>query len=256
MQNLYGKPVVHPFDALMYHSWIQSFQTLVNHCSYISVSVIIYLLESWEFLLPSWIVELLNEFILLKINNEIAKCNDLRNFFSHLEIWIHPWMRRFGPELGRTVYLKVLEKFANVLLYWTPLDNSALQMLLPWFQVFPHDTEKFILKNILPKLQRSFSNWKINPRCSNLDIWYSVMNWKDLIPHHFVIELLVTYFFPNWLMSLSLWLKENPNYDHIIAWYTNWKALFPAEVLENPIIECQLSGALVLMSNSLNSCCQ
>lgn len=111
-------------------------------------------------------------------------------------------------------------------------------MLQPWAEVFAKgDMEAFLVKNIIPKLQITLSEFVINPHQQHLDQWNWVYEWKELIPTHIMAGLLDKFFFPKWLQVLALWLNHSPNYDQVTTWYMGWKGLLSDKLLMEPAIK-------------------
>jgi len=60
---------------------------------------------------------------------------------------------------------------AQALVAWSPSDQSARSVLLPWVPVFSKGSmDAFLIKNILPKLQVAIANWDINPSRQELGL--------------------------------------------------------------------------------------
>lgn len=43
----------------------------------------------------------------------------------------------------------------------------------------------------------------------------------------------------------------NPNHEQISNWYTGWKSLMPAIIVEHPVIKMQFHSALDIMSRAV-----
>lgn len=65
------------------------------------------------------------------------------------------------------------------------------------------------------------------------------------------MELLDQHFFPNWLKTLTMWINMNPNHEQISNWYTGWKSLMPAVIVEHPTIKGRFHSALDIMSRAV-----
>lgn len=70
--------------------------------------------------------------------------------------WIHPWLPLLQSRL-EPLYPPIRSKLSSALQRWHPSDASARLILQPWKDVFtPGAWEAFMVKNIIPKLGRSF----------------------------------------------------------------------------------------------------
>ncbi|EFX79488.1 hypothetical protein DAPPUDRAFT_304466 [Daphnia pulex] len=240
-----------PYHGLLWHAWMPAFRGLVGQWTCKNADPMVDLIESWEQILPNWIMEnILDQLILPRIQKEVDSWNPLTDLIP-IHAWIHPWLPRLGSKL-EIVYPNIRHKMAQALVAWSPSDQSARSVLMPWVPVFSKGSmDAFLIKNILPKLQVAIANWDINPSRQELDVWHWIMNWKDLMPSQSLIQLLVSNFFPKWLQVLVAWLNHHPNYEEIVVWYTGWKALFPPEIAQNPAVQEQFTRALDLMNRSL-----
>lgn len=75
--------------------------------------------------------------------------------------------------------------------------------------------------------------------------------WSDLLPLPTLVELLDQHFFPKWLKTLTMWINMNPNHEQISNWYTGWKSLMPAVIVEHPTIKGRFHSALDIMSRAV-----
>lgn len=83
------------------------------------------------------------------------------------------------------------------------------------------------------------------------DNWNWVNAWSDLLPLPTLVDLLDQHFFPKWLKTLTMWINMNPNHEQISNWYTGWKSLMPAVIVEHPTIKGRFHSALDIMSRAV-----
>lgn len=76
-------------------------------------------------------------------------------------------------------------------------------------------------------------------------------SWSDVLPLPTLVELLDQHFFPKWLKTLTMWINMNPNHEQISNWYTGWKSLIPATIVEHPTIKGRFHSALDIMSRAV-----
>lgn len=48
-----------------------------------------------------------------------------------------------------------------------------------------------------------------------------------------------------------MWINMNPNHEQISNWYTGWKSLMPAVIVEHPTIKGRFHSALDIMSRAV-----
>lgn len=42
--------------------------------------------------------------------------------------------------------------------------------------------------------------------------------WCDIIPNEYLVKIIDKHFFPKWLNTLHMWLRQDPNYEEITIW--------------------------------------
>ena len=184
-----------------------AFRGLVGQWACKNSEPMVTLLNSWEPLLPEWIMDnILDQLILPKIHKEVEMWNPLTDLIP-IHMWTHTWLPRLGNEVNKyclvicfrfcisikkfllregskleIVYPAIRQKMARALVDWIPSDQSARSVLLPWLPVFSKGAmDAFLLKNILPKLQIAIQKWDINPNQQQLGILFY------LLQHYFFL---------------------------------------------------------------------
>lgn len=157
-----------PYQGLLWQAWMPAFRGVISQWVCKKPDSMVALLESWEPLLVEWIVEnIVDQLILPRIQKEVEDWNPLTDMVP-IHSWIHPWIPRLGSKL-EIVYPTIRQKMAQALVSWTPSDESARSVLLPWVPVFSKGAmDAFLIKNILPKLQVAIIKWDINPNQQQL----------------------------------------------------------------------------------------
>lgn len=240
-----------PYQSFIWHAWVPAIQEIISKWSCKASDCMITLLESWEPLLVDCILEyIVDHLILPKLEKQINDWDPLTNDVP-FHLWVLPWLPRLGLKL-KILYPAIRRKMGKALVNWTPSDESARSLLLPWVPVFSKSAmDSFLVQNILPKLRVALMNWSIKRDPEQLDVWQSVMSWKDLIVIQHIVRLLINHFFLRWFHVLVMRLNNDPNYDEIVDWYMKWKSLFPAEIAQHPEVQNLFLRALDLMNRSL-----
>jgi tuftelin-interacting protein 11 len=85
-----------PYHGLLWHAWMPAFRGLVGQWTCKNADPMVDLIESWEKILPNWIMEnILDQLILPRIQKEVDSWNPLTDLIP-IHAWIHPWLPRLG----------------------------------------------------------------------------------------------------------------------------------------------------------------
>lgn len=240
------------FQTLIWQEWVPQVQKACRRWKCRDCHSMLKLIEQSTELIPSNIInQVLENMILPQIQLEVEQWDPLTDLVP-IHLWIHPWLPYLSEHFETIVYPTLRQKLSVALNAWHPSDNSAKLMLQPWIKVFQQGyMEAFLINNIVPKLQAALHTFVINPHHQQLDNWNWVNAWSDVLPLPTLVELLDQHFFPNWLKTLTMWINMNPNHEQISNWYTGWKSLMPAVIVEHPTIKGRFHSALDIMSRAV-----
>ena len=169
-----------------------------------------------------------------------------------IDAWVIPWVSVLGTATS-VLFPTIRRKIVKALSHWQATDTSAYYILLPWKGVFDNTSfEQCVVRHILPKLVHALRSQEIEPTGQHTTIVTSVFLWRDLLPTSHFIALLQGEFFPRWFKVLVDWLRcPSVNMAEISVWYSEWKALFPDEIVSDPTITGYFSCALDMMSSAM-----
>lgn len=238
------------YQRLIWDVWLPIIRKTILNWNVRDCDPVIDLVEVWIPVLPSWILEnIQDQLILPRLMQEVENWNPLTDTMP-IHAWLHPWLPLMGDKL-EPLYAPIRHKLANALNNWHPSDSSAKVILQPWVNVFKAGhMEGFLVKNIVPKLELCMQEFVINPHQQILDPFHWVISWRDIIALPHMISILEKAFFPKWLQVLCTWLSNMPNYEEVTNWYLGWKSQFPEEFLAHPFIKEQFSRALDIMNRA------
>ncbi|KFD61936.1 hypothetical protein M514_07688 [Trichuris suis] len=241
------------YHQIVWMTWMPSMRKAVQKWNVREPEPLLLLLELWKAAIPSWIMEnLIDQFIVPKIEKETENWDPVTDT-QPVHSWIHPWLSVVGDRLKPT-YPSIRYKLGRAMQRWNPGDRSAKWMLKPWKDVFTAGSmSSFLNQHVLPKLELCLQGMVINPANQQLDAWYNVMEWLDMIHPSTIASALVRHFFPKWHQALHMWLTcPQPNLSEISNWYTGWKSLFNEDLLSFSSIRDQFTFGLNLMNSALS----
>jgi tuftelin-interacting protein 11 len=192
----------------------------------------------------------LDQIVLSRLTQEVNDWNPHTDTVP-IHSWIQPWQDVLGDKLEQNVYKSIREKMSRALKAWSPEDRTALNTLKPWKNSFPkEEMQLFLHRNIVPKLEHRLSEFVINPLKQDLEIFYQVWEWNELLSPQVMVGILDKYFFVKWMQTLVIWLNQSPNFDEVSRWYMGWKERFSEEILKSPIVSEHFRRALEMMSRA------
>ena len=203
------------------------------------------LLEAFEKVLPREVVVGLAASTVLPRINATVKEWEPRVERVAIHVWLHPWLPLLQTALEE-VYPEIRRKLAAALTAWNPSDPSALVMLRPWKAVFGvGEWDSFMARSIVPKLEADLAQLSLNPAALYTQPLDSLLAWQGVLSSKSLLQLMNTYFFPQWHEVLRHWLEHDPTaHDDVIQWYLSWKAYFPRQLQDEEIVRLHLSAAL------------
>lgn len=225
------------YESLLHHHWLPKVRSALNNAwDPRDSDPVIELLEAWAPpVLPLFMQDnIITQLVLPKLHKEIEKWSPRDSLMLHT--WIHPWLPILGQtRMDQELFGDVRRKLSSALVAWQVLDPSAITVLSPWKGVFEAaDMELLLLRSVLPKLVEGLGAFEVNPRDQKIEILQAVLPWYPFFPSTTFSSLLVNEFFPKWHQVLYLWLTHptTMDLDQVSQWYQWWKALFPAELLQ------------------------
>ena len=252
-QNASCKGDLDPFHHLLWTVWMPSIRHAINAWNPRNYQDLILLLETWNPILPSWLLNnILLTLVLPKMKTEVDSWDPTTDTVP-IHSWVQPWLSYLGKSLFE-LYTTIRQKLGAALKEWHPSDPSAKLIIQPWKDVWPQPAmDIFLQRCIVPKLSLSLSELTINPNHQILDPFHWVVSWADLITPVHLSTLFDKIFFPKFIAVLKTWLGSNPNYNEVIMWYQGWKSLFTQELLNTPLIRTNFMHCLDLMNKSVSS---
>ncbi|KAI8089274.1 GC-rich sequence DNA-binding factor-like protein-domain-containing protein [Halteromyces radiatus] len=244
-----------PFETMMNTIWLNKVRSAINNSWQVrEPDAVIQLLEAWQPVLPRFIFEnIIYQLVLPKLTRAVADW-DPRNDEQLVHTWIHPWLPVLQAWRLADICTTIRHKLSVILRQWHPSDESALEVVGRWNDVWTRQQmDHFLQKNVLPKLiQVLRREFVVNPRDQQLEPLAWCLAWNGILSDQVFGELLDNEIFPQWLRVLYKWLTMDPNhvnYDEIKEWYMWWKQVFTSlGIADHPVLLKWTRRALEMMN--------
>ena len=245
----------HAYKNMIYCVWYPTVKDCIeNKWDPRQPESMINFLAEWKSVLPENVYKnVIHHLLIPKIVAAIELSNPLIDVHP-LHTWIHPWLPILDQDM-KLIFTAVSKKFSQI------LDHSmtmALKIVSPWHGVLPQrDMDNIVTTVIIPRLYDSISDLKIRPRGQELKLLEDLFAFIPMIGLKHVVDILEAAFFHRWLHTLYIWLdmpnKSTVQFQEISRWYSEWKAVFPAEVSSDPTVEGKLRIALKMMNQAMST---
>jgi tuftelin-interacting protein 11 len=235
----------HAFDMAFLPYWRQFVSTLWNGSEHIEAVVAITTMLQAS-LLPGAFKQLLDEYVLPKLVAVVQAWSD------HTGVSLHglllPWLPLLKEALQPT-YPEVRRKLAHVLRTGKLSNPVLVQCLRPWTGIFDQGSMDNLLSRIvLPKLVDYIrEDVIVNPANQEIEPLNHVLAWHAVLPSWQLDCLLAGELFPKLINVLITWLsQDDPDYSEVSVWYSGWKSVFPADLVEQEKLLTSKALALLL----------
>ncbi|ODN74686.1 hypothetical protein L202_07017 [Cryptococcus amylolentus CBS 6039] len=254
-----GGRMMTAWEALLWASWTPKVRSAINNDWEPSrPDKAVHLLESWQPILPQFILDnVLDQLVLPKVKAAVEQWDSRRGKSAgSLSTIVFPWLPLLGSERVKDVVDLAKRRIRSVLRNWAVKDGVPDE-LTQWRRAKMYPTsewDKLILQFVLPKLGACLrDDFAINPRKQDmvpLQDW--VLPWHTLIRQSNFAHLLEAEFFPKWLDILYIWLiQPSCKHNEVASWFTWWKERFPQAVLDIPGVAHGFDNGIQLMSEAV-----
>ncbi|CAH4027600.1 unnamed protein product [Pieris brassicae] len=167
-----------------------------------------------------------------------------------LHEWVLPWHPLAGEALNSTVYPLIRSRLASALSAWHPADASARPLLAVWKNAWGSALTALLHHHIVPKLEHCLQHAPLELVGRENTAWLWCVEWVDLVGAPTIAALAGRALLPRWLGALAAWLNTAPAHATVLTSYTQFKKMFPAEVLKEPVVRDAFRKALDMMNRS------
>ncbi|EPQ26826.1 uncharacterized protein PFL1_06900 [Pseudozyma flocculosa PF-1] len=228
--------VMTPYESLLWNVWMPRIRgALNNEWKPDRAAPAVQLVESWRPILPRFVLDNIVEQLLLPKLEAAVRDWEPRRSKVGLDHILFPWLPLLGPRLDG-VLADAKRRVRSHLKAWKPRDGVP-RHLARWRDVYDgREFESMLLSTVVPKLSASVRHdFVVDPAAQDMSVLERVVEWlgDGLLRPSVVARVVEVEFFPKWLDTLHLWLTQrDANLDEVAAWYSFWKAWWPAELME------------------------
>uniref|UniRef100_A0A2A4K201 G-patch domain-containing protein n=1 Tax=Heliothis virescens TaxID=7102 RepID=A0A2A4K201_HELVI len=167
-----------------------------------------------------------------------------------LHLWVLPWHDIAGEALASSVYPLIRSRLAAALSAWHPADSSARGVLGAWAAAWGPALGALLHQHIVPKLDHCLQHAPLELVGRENTAWLWCVEWLELLGAATVGAIAARALLPRWLAALAAWLNTNPPHATVLNSYTDFKKMFPEEVLKEPAVRDAFRKALDMMNRS------
>ncbi|XP_072933204.1 septin-interacting protein 1 [Epargyreus clarus] len=167
-----------------------------------------------------------------------------------LHHWVLPWHALAGNALNSSVYPLIRSRLATALSAWHPADASAKPLLAAWKDAWGPALVALLHHHVVPKLEHCLQHAPLELVGRENTAWLWCVEWIDLVGAPTIAALAARALLPRWLSALAAWLNTGPPHATVLTSYTDFKKMFPEEVLKEPAVRDAFRKALDMMNRS------
>ncbi|CAI4233374.1 unnamed protein product [Auanema sp. JU1783] len=252
--NIQSFDQISAFDRLLWEGWMPYIRTAAQRWEpRVQVEVMLKIIEVWLPLLPNWMKDnLLEQIIIPRIDKAVNEWDPTQDDIP-VHSWIIPWLGVLGDRLKQTI-CSVRQKLGEILQKrWTPLDQSAISILMPWVDVWaPNTLAAFMARYVVPKLDDCLKTMNLDPR-ENIHYpeWEAVLAWMKIINTDTIASIINRSFIPRFHELLYSWLDSgNADMEEVKQWYREWWSRIPKPLMDFPSIKENMRRMLMLIAQT------
>ena len=124
------------YDRILWDVWTALFRRqFLNLQSLKEPEPVIAFLETWQLLLPQWLMNnLMEQIVIPRLGRQVDEWDPLTDPVP-VHSWIHPWLHLMDGHSLESLYASIRNKLGQALSMWHPSDISAKIILQPWKNV-------------------------------------------------------------------------------------------------------------------------
>lgn len=205
---------------------------------------------AWQEACPPWVIQnCVTRFVVPKVLTAV-RAWDPTGDTQPVHNWVLPWHDIAGEALAAAVYPLIRSRLAAALSAWHPADGSARGVLRAWRDAWGAALVALLHQHVVPKLDHCLQHAPVELVGRENTAWLWCVEWVELLGAPTVAAIAARALLPRWLAALAAWLNTNPPHATVLNSYTDFKKMFPEEVLKEPTVRDAFRKALDMMNRS------
>ncbi|KAM3962141.1 septin interacting protein 1 [Aphomia sociella] len=240
------------YNSLLWQHYITHLTTATESWNPRAPGPLVAALERWtgEGACPAWLAAGWAARCVVPLLLEAVRAWDPTGDTQPLHHWVGPWHQLAGSALARGVYPEIRARLAAALAGWHPADGSARPLLEPWRSAWGSALTALLHHHVVPKLEHCLQHAPLELVGRENTAWLWCVDWLELLGAPTVAAIAARALLPRWLAALAAWLNTNPPHATVLTSYTDFKKMFPEEVLKEPAVRDAFRKALDMLNRS------
>ncbi|MCJ1328788.1 hypothetical protein MMC10_005465 [Thelotrema lepadinum] len=251
------------YETMIYNLWLPRVRnTITNTWNVEDPSPLIALLDTWQPLLPPFILSNIIDLIIPRLRTTISEWKPRRSSkngrqIQPLHLWLFPWLEKLpahhlDPNSSEGLVASVRRKLRSLLSSHNVISGVP-SWLPPWQPFLKASYNTLLTSHLLPRLAGYLSeNLTIDPSDQDLAPLTTVLSYIELFTPTSFAHLFIAHFFPKFHSILHQWLtSDEPDYNEVRTWFLWWKKQFPPSLRDLPLLDAEWNRGLEIIGLAL-----
>ncbi|CAH2985874.1 unnamed protein product [Chilo suppressalis] len=238
------------YSSLLWQHYVPAINTAAESWNPRVPGPMLRALTSWSEACPEWVLSATAARCVVPKILGAVRAWDPTGDTQPLHQWVLPWHDIAGEALARGTYPAIRSRLATALGAWHPADPSARTLLAAWRHAWGSALTAMLHQHIVPKLDHCLQHTALELVGAGNAAWLWCVDWLELLGAPTLAAIASRALLPRWLAALAAWLNTNPPHATVLASYTDFKKMFPDEVLKEPAVRDAFRKALDMLNRS------
>ncbi|XP_045779589.1 septin-interacting protein 1 isoform X2 [Maniola jurtina] len=244
------------YNALLWQHFVPRFAAAAEEWNPRAPELMLGVVEAWRDACPEWVARAaVARHVVPRVLAGVKAWDPTRDP-QPLHAWVLPWHPLAGETLSREVYPLIRARLAAALAAWHPADQSAKPLLAAWRGAWGPALTPLLHHHVAPKLEHCLHAAPIELlHAKQNSAWLWCVEWVELVGAPTIAAIAARALLPRWLSALAAWLNTAPPHASVLASYTDFKKMFPEEILKEAAVRDMFRKALDMLNRSSDLQC-